>query len=111
MIRLYGVMTYIVASRTREIGVRVALGATPGAAIRLVMRDAIIMIAAGTTIALPAAWALTRVIAAQLFEGAPFHMPTIAAATLLLSVVALAAAILPAWYASSMKPIDALSAE
>jgi predicted permease len=111
VIGLYGVMSFIVAQRTREIGLRLALGATPGAALWLVIRDALIMIASGTAIALLAGWALGRVVAGQLFDVAPMHPPTIALATLLLAVVALAAAMVPAWRASTVSPTQALHAE
>jgi ABC-type antimicrobial peptide transport system permease subunit len=108
---LYGVMSFVVTQRTREIGVRLALGATRGAAVWLVLRDALIMIGCGTTIALLAGWALGRVISGQLFGVAPIHVPTIALATALLGFVAIAAAMVPAWRAASVSPTTALSAE
>lgn len=111
VIGLYGVMSYVVTQRTREIGVRLALGATRGAAVWLVLRDALIMISCGTTIALLAGWALGRVISGQLFGVAPIHVPTIALATVLLGFVALAAAMVPAWRAASVNPTTALYAE
>jgi predicted permease len=108
---LYGVMSFVVTQRTREIGVRLALGATRGVAVWLVLRDALIMIGCGTTIALLAGWALGRVISGQLFGVAPIHVPTIALATALLGFVAIAAAMVPAWRAASVNPTTALSAE
>jgi len=108
---LYGVMSFVVTQRTREIGVRLALGATRGAAVWLVLRDALIMIGCGTTIALLAGWALGRVISGQLFGVAPIHVPTIALATALLGFVAIAAAMVPAWRAASVNPTTALYAE
>lgn len=111
VIGLYGVMSFVVTHRTREIGIRLALGATRGTAVWLVVRDALIMIGSGTTIALLAGWGVGRVISGQLFGVAPIHAPTIALATLLLSAVALASAMVPAWRASSVSPTEALHVE
>jgi ABC-type lipoprotein release transport system permease subunit len=77
----------------------------------LVVRDALIMIGGGTAIALLAARPLGRVISAQLFGVAPLHAPTLAMATVLLALVALAAAMVPAWRASSVSPTEALRIE
>jgi predicted permease len=111
VIGLYGVMSFVVTHRTREIGVRIALGATRGSAVWLVIRDALVMIGSGTAIALLAGWALARAIAGQLFGVAPVHAPTIALAIVLLAVVALAAAMVPAWRAASVSPTQALHVE
>lgn len=111
VIGLYGVMSFIVTHRTREIGLRLALGATRATAAWLVVRDALIMIGSGTAIALLAGWALGRVISVQLFGVTPLHPPTIVVATVLLAVVALAAAMVPAWRAASLSPTEALHAE
>ena len=111
VIGLYGVMSFVVTHRTREIGVRLALGATRGSAVWLVIRDALVMIGSGTAIALLAGWALARAIAGQLFGVAPVHAPTIALAIVLLAVVALAAAMVPAWRAASVSPTQALHVE
>jgi predicted permease len=111
VVGLYGVMSFVVTYRTREIGVRLALGATRATAVWLVLRDALIMIGSGTAMALLAGWALGRVVSGQLFGVAPIHPPTIAMATVLLAVVALAAAMVPAWRASSVSPTEALRAE
>ena len=110
-IGLYGVMSFIVTQRRREIGVRLALGATRGAALWLVVQDALIMVSSGVAIGLLAGWALGRVISGQLFGVAPIHAPTIALATSLLAAVALAAAMVPAWRAASVSPTEALYAE
>ena len=111
VIGLYGVMSFVVTQRTREIGLRLALGATRGSAVWLVLRDALIMIGCGTSIALLAGWGLGRVISGQLFGVAPIHAPTIALATVVLTIVALAAALVPAWRAASVSPTRALHAE
>jgi len=111
VVGLYGVMAFVVTSRTPEIGIRMALGATRGAAIWLVVADAVVMIAAGTAIALPLVWGLGRLVEAQLFGVHAIDAPTIAAASLVLAGVALSAAILPAWRAASVSPTEALRFE
>jgi predicted permease len=111
LVGLYGVMSFVVTQRTREIGVRLALGATRASALWLVLRDALAIIAAGTAIALPCVWALGRLVESQLFGVKPTDPSTIAAATLLLASAALGAALIPAYRASTVNPIDALRFE
>ena len=111
LVGLYGVMSFVVTERTREIGVRLALGATRADALWLVLRDALAMIAAGTAIALPCVWALGRLVESQLFGVKPTDPPAIAVATLLLTSAALAAALIPAYRASTLNPTDALRFE
>ena len=108
LVGLYGVMSFVVTQRTREIGIRMALGATGGSAIWLVLRDAIAMILAGTAIALPCVAALGRLLESQLFGVKPTDPVTIAAATLLLISATLGAALIPAYRASTVNPTDAL---
>jgi len=104
-------MAFVVTSRTQEIGVRMALGATRARAVWLVVADAVAMIAAGTAIALPCVWGVGRLVEAQLFGVGPIDGPTIAGASALLALVALAAAMLPAWRAASISPTEALRFE
>jgi ABC-type antimicrobial peptide transport system permease subunit len=104
-------MSLVVTNRTQEIGVRMALGATRSAAIWLIVRDVLMMIVIGTTIALPSAWALRRVVQTQLFGINAIDGPTIAVASCFLALVALGAATLPAWRAASVSPIEALRME
>jgi len=111
VVGLYGVMAFVVTRRTQEIGVRMALGATRAQAMWLVVADALAMIAAGTAIALPCAWGVGRLVEAQLFGVRPVDGPTIAGASALLALVALAAAMLPAWRAASVRPTEALRFE
>lgn len=111
VVGLYGVMSFVVTQRTREIGLRLALGATPGAALWLVLRGAFFLIVIGAAIGMSAAWALRRLIEAELYGVEPFHPPTIAVASVILAVVALGAAMLPAWRAASVSPTEALRAE
>ncbi len=111
VIGLFGVMSFVVTQRTREIGVRLALGATRSNAVWLVLHDALIMIVSGTTIALLGSWAVGRVVSGLLYDVAPVHLPTIVGATCVLATVALGAAIVPAWRASSVSATEALRAE
>jgi predicted permease len=108
LVGLYGVMSFVVTQRTREIGIRLALGATRGSAIWLVLRDALVMITAGTAIALACVGALGRLVESQLFGVKPTDPMAIAAATLLLTSAALGAALIPAYRASAVNPTDAL---
>ena len=111
LVGLYGVMSFVVTQRTREIGVRLALGATRASALWLVLRDALMMIAAGTAIALPCVWALGRLVESQLFGVTPTEPSAIVGAMLLLTSAAVAAALIPAHRASTVNPIDALRFE
>jgi len=108
LVGLYGVMSFVVTQRTREIGIRLALGATGSSAILLVLRDALLMIVLGTAIALPSVGALGRLVESQLFGIKPTDPLTIAAATMLLASAALGAAFIPAHRASNVNPTDAL---
>jgi ABC-type lipoprotein release transport system permease subunit len=104
LIGLYGVMSFMVTRRSREIGIRMALGAFAGNVLWLVMREALILIGAGLAIGLPAAFALTRVVRAQLYGIEPGDPASIALATLLLAAVTAAAAFIPARRAASFDP-------
>jgi ABC-type antimicrobial peptide transport system permease subunit len=108
LIGLYGVMSFVVTRRTREIGIRLALGATSASAIRLVLLDAVVMIGAGVAIALPAVAALGKLVQSQLFGVKATDPATIAAAALVLIAGTLASAFIPAWRASKVSPTDAL---
>jgi predicted permease len=111
LIGIYGVMSFVVTRRTREIGIRLALGATGGSAISLVLRDAAVMVAMGVAIALPCVAALGKLVQSQLFGVTATDPATIAAATLVLAAGTLAAAFIPAWRASNVNPTDALRLE
>jgi predicted permease len=108
---IYGVISYLVGQRTREIGVRIALGAQRADVMRLVLRQGVRMALAGAAIGTAAALALTRFMAAQLF-GVSAHDPlTFAGVALLLVVVAIAACCVPALRAARVDPMTAMRAE
>ncbi len=107
-IGLYGVMAYMVAQRTREIGVRMALGAASGDVLWLVMKDVFVLAGIGIAVGLGAAWGLTRMVKSQLYGIEPNDMLTIVAATLGIACVALLAGYVPARKATRVEPMIAL---
>ncbi len=110
-IGLYGVMAYTVARRTREIGIRMALGAFQKDVLWLVMREVLVLVAIGVVVGLGAAIGLTRLVQAQLY-GITAHDPlTLALATLGLAAVACAAGYIPAIRASRVDAMEALRYE
>jgi predicted permease len=111
LIGLYGVMSFVVTQRTREIGIRLALGAKRTSTMWLVLSDAIVMIAAGIAIGLPFVWALGRTVQSQLYAVEPTDPAAIMAAVLVLSAAAIGAALIPAHRASSVNPTEALRFE
>jgi len=110
-IGLYGVMSYAVARRTREIGIRMALGAERGRVLWLVLREVAVMAIVGILGGLAAALWLTRQVQAQLFGLSPTDPLTLSVATILLAVVALGSGYIPARRATAIDPILALRSE
>jgi predicted permease len=108
---LYGVMSYAVARRTNEIGVRMALGAQRSDVVWLVMREVALLVALGAGAGLAAAMATTRLVSALLFDLTPNDPTTIALATLLMIGVAALAGYLPARRAARVDPMIALRHE
>ena len=108
---LYGVMAYSVARRTREIGIRMALGAIQGNVIWLVMREVLFLVGIGVLIAIPSALALSRLVRSQLYGLAPHDPITLLLSTLLLITVACLAGFVPALRASRVDPTRALRYE
>jgi predicted permease len=111
LVGLYGVMSFVVTQRTREIGIRLALGARRWSAIWLVLRDALAMILSGIGIGLPFVWALGRLVESQLYDVKPSDPAVIAIAILVLCSAGLGAALIPAHRASGVNPTDALRVE
>jgi putative ABC transport system permease protein len=107
-IGLYSVMAFAVAQRTREIGIRMALGATRSAVLKLVLGQALALTAAGVTVGLAAGAVATRYLEGMLFGVEPGDLPTIGAVSILFVAVALAAAYVPARRATVVDPVLAL---
>jgi hypothetical protein len=110
-IGLYSVLAFSAASRTKEMGIRLALGATRRAAGGLIVREAATLTSAGLLIAVPLAWALGRFVESQLFGVHPFDAATIAAAATILALVSLGACAVPARRAGAVDPLNALKSE
>lgn len=110
-IGLYGVMAFVVARRTKEIGVRMALGARRRSVVWMVMKDVLLLLGIGLAVGVPAAIALGRLVSAQLY-GVKANDPSVAVVTvLLLSAIAALAGLVPARRASRIDPLLALRYE
>ncbi len=111
VIGLYGLLAYSVECRTNEIGIRGALGATPGDVIRMVLRESGVLVMLGLAIGLPLARAGSTAIASRLYEVAPGDPAIFAAAATLLLLAAAGAATIPAARAGRIDPMEALRRE
>lgn len=111
VIGLYGVMAYTVARKTREIGIRMALGAVQGNVIWMVMKEVLLLVAIGVLIGLPVAMGLSSLVRNQLYGLAPHDPATLTLATLGLLCVACLAGFIPALRASRIDPTRALRYE
>lgn len=105
---LYGVMAFMVARRTREIGIRMALGAGQGAVVWMVLRETLMLAGIGVAIGLVGAYGVTRLIQAQLFGIAPTDLLTLAGASLGIAAVTAVAGYVPARRATGIDPMSAL---
>lgn len=105
---IYGVISYAVSQRTREIGVRMALGARQAQVSRMVLGQGLVLAGVGVTLGLAAAAGLSRLLSALLFGVHPVDPPTYAAVALALAIVALLASYIPARRAARVKPVEAL---
>jgi ABC-type antimicrobial peptide transport system permease subunit len=108
---LYGVMSYAVSRRTREIGIRMAMGAQPGTVERLVLRQGIVLTLIAVALGWPAAWMLAKLAASFLYGIQPHDALTFAVVPPFLSAIALVACWIPARRAASVEPMQALRAE
>ena len=108
---IFGVISYAVTQRSREIGIRMALGAHPGSVMRLVLSNAAVLILSGIGLGLAGALALSRSLSGLLFNLSPTDPSTLAGVALLLSAVALLASYLPARQATRVDPLLTLRSE
>jgi ABC-type antimicrobial peptide transport system permease subunit len=108
---LYGVMAFVVARRTREIGLRMALGAPKSRVLWLVMREVLILLGAGLLVGVPGAYVLSRYVSSQLFGVTSGDIWTGVASLALLAIVAVVSGLVPARRASAIDPITALRYE
>jgi putative ABC transport system permease protein len=108
VIGLYGVRSYLVSRRTREFGVRMAIGASPLDVLRLVLREAIVTTAAGLAIGLALGVMLGWGLSFLIYQVSPYDPITLGGATALLALSSLAASIIPARRASNVMPMAAL---
>ena len=111
MVGLYGVLAYTVTRRTREMGIRIALGALTRNISWMVLREVLVVIGVGVALALPAIWALTRFVKSQLYGITPLDPVAIIGAVAMLTLVAIVAGFLPARRAARVDPVVALRAE
>jgi putative ABC transport system permease protein len=110
-IGIYGVIAYLVGQRSREIGIRLALGASPVSVVQMIVREGAVITLVGTAIGLAGALALTQSMRALLFGVAPTDWVTYLAVTAVLLLVALAASSVPALRAARVDPALAMRAE
>jgi len=111
VIGLYGVMAFLVGRRSREIGIRMALGAGSGSVVWLIMGEVLVLVGIGACLGIAGSLALSRFVQAQLYGVTPNDPRAIAAATALLALVACAAGFLPARRASRLDPLRVLRHE
>jgi ABC-type antimicrobial peptide transport system permease subunit len=110
-IGIYGVLSYAVTQRTREIGIRISLGASQGRVLAEVLREGMILAAVGSAIGIAGALAAGKVLTTLLYQVKPGDPFILAATTGLLAVVALVACLLPARRAARLDPTNALRHE
>jgi predicted permease len=108
---VYATVGFAVAERRREIALRFALGATGGDVARLVLRGPLLVALIGIAVAVPCSYALMRAMSALLFGVSPFDLPIVAGCGLGLMAIAVMAAALPAWRASTIEPHQCLKAQ
>jgi predicted permease len=108
---LYGVMSYTVARRTAELGIRLAIGAPRVQILKLVLNQSLILIGAGLIAGLALSFAGTRAVGSMLFGLGPYDPATMVAAAAVLTIIAIASSLRPAWRAAHVDPVEALRVE
>jgi ABC-type antimicrobial peptide transport system permease subunit len=108
---IYGVTAYVVTQRTREIGIRMALGAQLGDVLKMMLRYAMTLVVIGTLVGLAGAYLLTRVMSNLLFQVTPTDLTTFVIVPAVLLVVALVACLIPARRATKVDPLITLRYE
>ena len=108
---IYGVLAYLVAQRTREIGIRVALGSTRGGILGLVLREGLELVVIGLVLGIVGAASLQKVVATEIYGVRPLDPLVLASVMVLLAIVTLAACIIPARRAMRVEPTVALRYE
>jgi predicted permease len=108
---MFGLLSFLVARRTPEMGIRIALGASPGTLVRAIVREALGLVLIGLGIGFGGALALTRTLESELFLVAPTDLVTFTGVAAMLGATALVASLLPAWRAAAVDPLVALRAE
>ena len=110
-IGIYGVLAYATAQRTREIGVRIAMGATRIEVVRLVLTEVLWLVGGGVATGVPLSLILARAVRDQLFGLSTHDLPTFVTVCITIALVALASAVLPARRAAKVDPMVALRYE
>jgi putative ABC transport system permease protein len=111
MVGIYGVMAYTVVQRTREIGIRIALGATRGDVLRMVLEKSFVITGLGLLLGIAGATALTRLLSSFLYQVGPVDPLTFITVSVMLGAVSLLASYIPAWRAARVDPMAALRYE
>ena len=111
VVGLYGLMAYSVVRRTREIGIRMAVGSQPVGIMRLVLNESLRLVLLGVMVGIPGAVALMKTTSSMLFGLSPVDPASLAAAALVLAITGIAASTAPAWRAAHLDPVSALRVE
>jgi ABC-type antimicrobial peptide transport system permease subunit len=111
VVGLYGLMAYSVVRRTREIGIRMAVGSRPAGIMRLVLNDSLRLVLFGVIVGVPGAVALMKAFSSMLFGLSPVDPGSLAIAAFVLAITGIAASAAPAWRAAHLDPVSALRVE